>query len=96
MAATVLIARQGEALDGLLHRSAGLGPHALPGVLAANPGLSGTVALAARQRLDHIAPTQHRAPAARPRITAARAVGINTHAGAAAARGTNSHRHVMP
>ncbi|MBJ58160.1 phage tail protein [Candidatus Saccharibacteria bacterium] len=49
MAATVLIARQGEALDGLLHRSAGLGPHALPGVLAANPGLSGTVALAAGQ-----------------------------------------------
>ena len=49
MAATVLIARQGEALDGLLHRSAGLGPHALPGVLAANPGLSGTPVLAAGQ-----------------------------------------------
>lgn len=36
-----LTARQGDTLDALLWREAGLGPAALPAVLEANPGLGG-------------------------------------------------------
>lgn len=38
--AEMLHARQGDTLDLLLHRDAGLGPAALELVLAANPGLA--------------------------------------------------------
>ena len=40
-AATTLRARQGDTLDALLWRDAGLGPADLPAVLAANPGIAG-------------------------------------------------------
>ncbi|MDR6133056.1 phage tail protein X [Sphingomonas sp. SORGH_AS802] len=39
-AATTLRARQGDTLDALLWRDAGLGPADLPAVLAANPGIA--------------------------------------------------------
>jgi phage tail protein X len=38
--ADVIYARQGDTLDGLLWRERGLGPAALPGVLAANRGVA--------------------------------------------------------
>jgi phage tail protein X len=43
----VLIAADGEALDGLLWRVAGLTPDVLPAVLDANPGLAALTVLPA-------------------------------------------------
>lgn len=44
-------ALQGEALDGLVWRTTGLGPEVLAAVLELNPGLAGTPQLGAGQRV---------------------------------------------
>lgn len=45
--ASILRAHEGEVLDGLIWRGAGLGPESLPAIMAANPGVSKLVTLPA-------------------------------------------------
>jgi phage tail protein X len=57
-------AYQGETLDGLIHRTAGLGPESLPAVLKVNPGIAKTMVLPARQVV--FLPPQPLVPPVRP------------------------------
>jgi phage tail protein X len=51
MQSNILIAHEGETLDGLIWRGAGLGPGSLPAVCSANPHVSERVTLDAGDRI---------------------------------------------
>ena len=64
--ADTIRSRQGDTLDLILHRDRGLGPEALPVVLAANPGLAALGPVLPAGTAIRIPDAAATAPATRP------------------------------